>query len=1012
MNIKKIFTTFALTSIVGTTFVTPFQTLSPEAAEANTNTIAVEPTASFVDTPIGANLISQNLTSVDNKFKDYQISESGVITEPDPGKTPALTNDSGWLRTNINSNTAISASNPFSFSTRDLGKSAQNYTYIATTVQTEPGKLYQFKYDTKLYNLGAFATSPQDSLIGMNARVATYGSNVTYKSNSYSLAGTSAETLTSKDEIIEFRATSDKTVISAEMSYMNLSTNGGYHFAGLSNYSVKEIDEAANQEAREAVTNLFMDNEVLGAINSNTNQSAIDVAKDLVDAVISDSVRAELQQQLDEAQKQLDARHAENAVKDLMDDQGIILPETSQASIDNAKSLIDSLPDSTQKNELQDKLNDIQAQLDTINAEQQAENNRQTAATDAVKELFTNNDTTSDSIKDTTDQEAIDAAKNLVDAVTDPAVKAELELDIAAAQTLLDAKNEAIQAENERQTVATDAVKELFTNNDTASDSIKDTTDQEAIDAAKNLVDAVTDPTVKAELELDIAAAQTLLDAKNEAIQAENERQIAATDAVKELFTNNDTASDSIKDTTDQAAIDAAKNLVDAVTDSTVKAELELDIAAAQTLLDAKNEAIQAENERQIVATDAVKELFTNNDTASDSIKDTTDQAAIDAAQKLIDAVTDTAGKSNLQKDLDRAQVLLNERLATVGTITPADFLIGGDKYVTGTFTGSVAKISLLVNDKEYTGGAVKTDGTFTFYTNDKNIKKTDTVFAVAYDKYGKELERTKVAFVLVTAGKITPATYNLASDKNITGTYTEDVARITVTVGDKVYKGGTVADGTFTFYAFDKIKNATDAVTIHAYDSVGRLLDTKTLNVITSVPVITKGSITVNDMLVPGDKNITGTYTDDVHYVIVTVDGVNYKGGTFVDGEFKFYAFDKITSANSTVTMQAFDKAGKVLDTKTVKLIEPVKASEGKIQLNTFTLGTDKNITGTYTGDVKSVQVTVGETTYKGGTFTDGEFKFYAFDKIKSINDNVNIQALDAKGNVLDTKVIEVIGK
>ncbi|EUJ47211.1 immunoglobulin-like domain-containing protein [Listeria rocourtiae] len=724
--------------------------------------------------------------------------------------------------------------------------------------------MYQFKYDTKLYNLGAFATSPQDSLIGMNARVATYGSNVTYKSNSYSLAGTSAETLTSKDEIIEFRATSDKTVISAEMSYMNLSTNGGYHFAGLSNYSVKEIDEAANQEAREAVTNLFMDNEVLGAINSNTNQSAIDVAKDLVDAVISDSVRAELQQQLDEAQKQLDARHAENAVKDLMDDQGIILPETSQASIDNAKSLIDSLPDSTQKNELQDKLNDIQAQLDTINAEQQAENNRQTAATDAVKELFTNNDTTSDSIKDTTDQEAIDAAKNLVDAVTDPAVKAELELYIAAAQTLLDAKNEAIQAENERQTVATDAVKELFTNNDTASDSIKDTTDQEAIDAA----------------------------------------------------------------------------------------------------------------------------------------------------QKLIDAVTDTAGKNNLQKDLDRAQVLLNERLSTVGTITPADFLIGGDKYVTGTFTGSVAKISLLVNDKEYTGGAVKTDGTFTFYTNDKNIKKTDTVFAVAYDKYGKELERTKVAFVLVTAGKITPATYNLASDKNITGTYTEDVARITVTVGDKVYKGGTVADGTFTFYAFDKIKNATDAVTIHAYDSVGRLLDTKTLNVITSVPVITKGSITVNDMLVPGDKNITGTYTDNVHYVIVTVDGVNYKGGTFVDGEFKFYAFDKITSANSTVTMQAFDKAGKVLDTKTVKLIEPVKASEGKIQINTFTLGTDKNITGTYTGDVKSVQVTIGETTYKGGTFTDGEFKFYAFDKIKSINDNVNIQALDAKGNVLDTKVIEVIGK
>ncbi|MBC1459369.1 immunoglobulin-like domain-containing protein, partial [Listeria newyorkensis] len=200
---------------------------------------------------------------------------------------------------------------------------------------------------------------------------------------------------------------------------------------------------------------------------------------------------------------------------------------------------------------------------------------------------------------------------------------------------------------------------------------------------------------------------------------------------------------------------------------------------------------------------------------------------------------------------------------------------------------------------------------------------------------------------------------------------------------GDKVYKGGTVANGTFTFYAFDKIKNATDVVTIHAYDSVGKLLDTKTLKVVTGVPVVTKGSITVNDMLVPGDKNITGTYTDDVHHVVVTVDGVEYKGGTFVDGEFKFYAFDKITSASSKVTMQAFDKAGKVLDTKTVKLVAPAgeNANKGAITLNTFTVG-DKNITGTYSGDVKSVQVTVGETTYKGGTFTDGEFKFYAFDK------------------------------
>ncbi|MBC1459169.1 immunoglobulin-like domain-containing protein, partial [Listeria newyorkensis] len=55
---------------------------------------------------------------------------------------------------------------------------------------------------------------------------------------------------------------------------------------------------------------------------------------------------------------------------------------------------------------------------------------------------------------------------------------------------------------------------------------------------------------------------------------------------------------------------------------------------------------------------------------------------------------------------------------------------------------------------------------------------------------------------------------------------------------------------------------------------------------------------------------------------------------------------------------------------------------------------------------------VTVGETTYKGGTFTDGEFKFYAFDKIKSTADTVTIKALDKDGNVLDTKTVTVVAK
>ncbi|MBC2117897.1 immunoglobulin-like domain-containing protein [Listeria booriae] len=655
--------------------------------------------------------------------------------------------------------------------------------------------------------------------------------------------------------------------------------------------------------------------------------------------------------------------------------------------------------------------NDIQTKFVLADAKRITTTGTAEIAQKAVNELFTNNDTATDTIKDTTTQASIDAAQALVNKVTDPATKAALQKDLDRAQELLNERN-AANSEKDRQATALKAVNELFNNDQPSTDAIKDSTNQEAIDAAQKLVDAVTDPVVKAALQKDLDRAQELLDARNAAIAAEKARQEAALKAVNELFNSDQPSTDAIKDITNQEAIDAAQKLVDAVTDPVVKAALQKDLDRAQELLDARNAVDAAEKARQEAALKAVNELFNSDNPSTDAIKGSTTQDSIDAAQKLVDAVTDPAVKAELQKDLDRAQELLNERLATVGTITPADFLIGGDKYVTGTFTGSVAKVSLLVNDKEYTGGTVKADGTFTFYANDKNIKKTDEVFAVAYDKYGKELSRTKVKFVVVTTGKITPATYSLATDKNITGTYTEDVTKITVTVGDKVYKGGTVANGTFTFYAFDKIKNTTDPVTIHAYDAAGKLLDTKTLKVVTGVPVVTKGSITPLEMAVPGDKNITGTYTDDVHYVVVTVNGVDYKGGTFADGEFKFYALDKISSANDVVTMAAYDKAGKLLDTKTIKLVGPAPENviKGTITPNQLVLGTDKNITGTYTGEVKSVQVTVNGTTYKGGTFTDGEFKFYSHDKVKSVIDEVIIVALDKAGNVLDTKTIEVV--
>ncbi|MBC1492831.1 hypothetical protein HCI99_13500, partial [Listeria booriae] len=238
--------------------------------------------------------------------------------------------------------------------------------------------------------------------------------------------------------------------------------------------------------------------------------------------------------------------------------------------------------------------------------------NEQDVAKSAVDALFT--DSTKTGIKTTTDQAAIDAAKDLVNKVSDPTVKADLQKDIDKAQSLLDAKNAAAAAEKAKQDAALKAVNELFNSNTPLTDAIKPTTDQAAIDAAKALVNAVTDPTVKAALQKDLNRAQELLDAKNAAAAAaEKAKQDAALKAVNELFNNNTPATDAIKGTTDQAAINAAKALVDTVTDPTVKAALQKDLNRAQELLDAKNAAAAAEKAKQDAALKAVNELFNNN---------------------------------------------------------------------------------------------------------------------------------------------------------------------------------------------------------------------------------------------------------------------------------------------------------------------------------------------------------------------------------------------------------------
>ncbi|MBC1317816.1 toxin Cry1Ac domain D-VI-related protein [Listeria booriae] len=420
---------------------------------------------------------------------------------------------------------------------------------------------------------------------------------------------------------------------------------------------------AAQNRAREAVNNLFTNQNPAGNITGTMTQGDIYIAQALINNVTDINKKAELQADLSKAQTQLNAKNAaetaaqnqaREAVNNLFINKnpaGNITGTMTQGDIDAAQALIDKVTDSAKKADLQKDLNAAQAQLNAKN---------EAAASDSVKALFNNDDTTG-TIKDATDQKAIDAAQKTIDAVTNPAKKEELKKDLDEAQAQLDARNAAEAADKGQQAIATFLVKQLYQNDNPDTDAIKDITNQVAIDAAQAQIDLLLPSAVKTDLQNKLDRAKELLDARNQAA-AEQARQEAAEASIKDLFNNNDTTG-TIKDATDQTAIDAAQKTIDAVTDPTKKEELQKDLDAAQTQLDAKNAAAEAEKANQATAETSVKDLFNNNDTTG-TIKDTTDQTAIDAAQKTIDAVTDPTKKEELQKDLDAAQTQLDAKNA------------------------------------------------------------------------------------------------------------------------------------------------------------------------------------------------------------------------------------------------------------------------------------------------------------------------------------------------------------
>ncbi|MBC1937844.1 hypothetical protein HCA69_15885 [Listeria grandensis] len=417
----------------------------------------------------------------------------------------------------------------------------------------------------------------------------------------------------------------------------------------------------------------------------------------------------------------------------------------------------------------------------------------------------------------------------------------------------------------------------------------------------------------------------------------------------------------------------------------------------------ANNALEAADAQKDAAVAKVVSELFTNNNPDSGSIKTETDELAIAAAQKAVDTVKDPILKAELQTKLNKAKTLLENK--TSGTITTNAFTLGVDNYVKGTFTGDVAKIGLEVNDAPQQIIPISSSP-YQYYAKDKISAATDQVYMIAYDKNGNELQKTKVSVQIPTTVKMTPNLFYIGKDNYVTGQFSGDLARISLTVnGVEGTKVG-VATSDFKYYAKNLILKLTDVVKVTGYDTNGQVLDTKNIIV---TKELTAGTFTSLSPFKLGKENyVTGQFSGDITKISLTVDGVEGTKIPATTPDFKYYASNIISNLKDVVKITGYDNTGKVLDTKTISVT--TDTTVGSItSLNPFTPGKENYVTGQFSGEVAKISLTVNsvEGTKVGVTATD--IKYYANNVIRSATDIAIITAYDSTGKVLDTKPVTI---
>lgn len=598
----------------------------------------------------------------------------------------------------------------------------------------------------------------------------------------------------------------------------------------------------------------------------------------------------------------------------------------TQADIDVAYAAAQNVAPSYERDRLMDLLDAMQWEFDDNNA--RALQKEFNTANGAVSDLFVNNLQTSGAIKSTVTQSAIDAAKALVNQLTDSTQKTALLANVQLAQNFLNSTSTpapttpapttpttsapAPSATPTSNFVASNAVLGLFGNNNPSTNTLKSTTDQQAIDAVQKLVDGVADATVRANMQVDIERAKNLLKLKNTAVDyslVPNDADITST-AITGIVGTGVTmvrlAIDGVVKKTGKVNADgtfsvATENFItqgstvevvgyngtSEVVRKTVKVSNNL-----KPLVPGANDALA----KQMAAT-AVLGLFKDNEPNTNTLKPATAQKTIDYVQSLINVVQDATVKANMQKDLDKAQVLLN----VAYNLTVSDTTLKATNII-GTVGSGITTARLAVDGVVKKTGQVNTDGTYTIAT--ANLLTAGSKIEVIGYEGTTEMARKTVAIITDEKPVLEGMTVDNDSIKGSVAAGSATLFRVSIN-GVAVKTGTIAADGTFQSTIGKQAAGA--VVKIEIKESTGY---STTRVASTTVIAAATTKLTAPKLNKMDGSYITGTAPKGTESITVYEDGVAVRAMNVTamtsnqDGSFTFKAYVSVNA--SSIQVQA----------------------------------------------------------------------------------------------------------